>query len=76
MSKGIVFEVKAHISWESLKLLNINGDMESVFWSALFISSGQWSEQLLVKCSRLGWIGIWATWSSGRWLCRWRGGWN
>jgi len=28
------------------------------------------------KCSRPGWMGLWATWSSGRCPCLWYGGWN
>jgi len=28
------------------------------------------------KCSRPGWMGFWATWSSGRCPCPWQGGWN
>jgi len=27
------------------------------------------------KCSRPGWMGLWATWSSGRCPCPWQGGW-
>lgn len=30
MSKGTGFEVKRYISWESLKLLSVNGGMETV----------------------------------------------
>ena len=28
------------------------------------------------QCSRPGWMGLWATWSSGRCPCPWQGGWN
>jgi len=28
------------------------------------------------QCSRPGWMGLWATWSSGRCPCWWQGGWN
>jgi len=28
------------------------------------------------KCSRSGWMGLWATWSGGRCPCPWQGGWN
>ena len=28
------------------------------------------------KCSIWGWMGLWATWSSGRCPCLWQGGWN
>ena len=27
-------------------------------------------------CSRPGWVGFWATWSSGKCPCPWQGGWN
>jgi len=29
-----------------------------------------------LQCSRPGWMGLWATWSSGRCPCPWQGGWN
>jgi len=28
------------------------------------------------QCSRPGWMGLWATWSTGRCPCPWQGGWN
>ena len=28
------------------------------------------------KCSRPGWMGLWATWSSGGCPCPWQGVWN
>jgi len=28
------------------------------------------------KCSRPGWMEVWATWSSGGCPCSWQGGWN
>ena len=28
------------------------------------------------QCSRPGWMGLWAAWSSGRCPCSWQGGWN
>jgi len=28
------------------------------------------------KCSRPGWMELWATWSSGRCPCWWQWGWN
>jgi len=28
------------------------------------------------RCSRPGWMGLWATWSSGRCPCPWQRGWN
>jgi len=28
------------------------------------------------RCSRPGWMGSWATWSSGWCLCLWKGSWN
>ena len=28
------------------------------------------------QCSRWGWMELWATWSSGRCLCSWQGGWK
>ena len=28
------------------------------------------------KCLRPGWMGLWATWSSGGCPCPWQGGWN
>jgi len=29
-----------------------------------------------LQCSRPGWMGLWATWCSGRCPCPWQGGWN
>jgi len=36
-------------------------------------SSGNRSKR---KCSRPGWMELWAAWSGGRCPCSWQGGWN
>ena len=34
------------------------------------------SREILWWCLRPGWMGLWATWSSGRCYCPWQGAWN
>ena len=66
------------LNWKRVDLDQKLG-RNSLLWGLRDTGTG-WPGKLWLhppwQCSRPGWMGLWATWSSGRCPCPWQGAWN
>jgi len=72
LQKGEMGEASEHIICAPTQFYNDGIYTEG--GEALTQVAQRWSMPHSWKCSRSGWTGLWATWSSWRCPCSWRGG--